>query len=120
MFDNLTPEQQAYADAQTSKYMEAPHALFFICREHFACTDKHHVSEAKKLFRDAITLDLHGFATKLHHRGCDMWAQQAHGAYYTAMAERSCGPAGERHIAHIAALPWVRAVHAAHHKAAQN
>lgn len=85
-----------------------PWRSWLICHDWETCEHDHHTQVARTKWRRAIALPWLDFVGAYHARTCDMTAQQAHGTYYTQMAIRNCGIGGERHIAHLAAQPWLR------------
>lgn len=98
----------------TERMRKRPWDVFMPCSDRATCEDAYHVRTARKRFRQAIKLDLYGFAEVLHDARCDMWAQGDHGGIYADMAVDYCGP--ERHIQYIAQRLWVKTIYELHHK----
>ncbi|MFC0313663.1 hypothetical protein ACFQNE_02630 [Gordonia phosphorivorans] len=103
--------KQQIAAEKTALFLRHPHLLFMLCAAHENCTHRGHLRSAKTKLAAARTLDLDGFAAAVHDAHCDAWAESSHGAYYRKRAEANCGVDACTHIAYIAALPWIVAVH---------
>lgn len=85
------------------------HAL--LCQDWRDCTRQGHVGPAKKRWRSAMSAETVKGAARVLHYSCDFWHDTS---IPILTREAECGKHAERHIAHIAQLPWlVESWHAA-------
>lgn len=78
------------------------HAL--LCAEWRTCGNRGHTAPARKRWRMAMSAATVEDAARVLHYSCDYWHDTSIPILYR---EQACGRAAERHIAHIAQLPWL-------------